>query len=192
MNNHLQTENSVDRFIAAISGAMVNLQEAGEIAAKAMAENPHFIDEVCAKCPDMTPGFIRKMEAIGLKKLHPQLAINESPGVKRLIRLPLAIQDRHTKEPVALLIRTETGWDTLRADVRSLSPDQARQVISDDNIRSESEQRLWLENEAAKRAAPPAPVVDCGYKIIGNKVRFTACTMSRADLARLLARMEEH
>lgn len=185
-----EPKNLADRFIAAVFGAISSLQEAGDIAAQAIESNPNFIDEVCDKCQDITPAFIRKMQLIGLKKLHPRLAISEAPGVRRLARLPFHIQSQYATNPVPLLIRTPGGWEILQADVRTLTPDQAKQVFSDENVRDEAEQRLWLEDQAAQRVAPKTNG-DCPYRIVGRTVVVLQPTkFDRSDLIAILGRLE--
>jgi hypothetical protein len=184
-NNH----DLVDRFIQSVLGAMANLQEAGEIAAQAIDQDQDWPDKVVDKCPDMTIAFIRKIEAVGRKKLHPRLVVNESPGVRRLARLPYSLQEKYSVNPVPLLINKNGNWETLQVDVRNLLPDQARQVFSDDGLRDSSGQRAWIEDKATKQVAPPATGIQ--YQIRGRKVRFLEpAEYSASELASILARIE--
>jgi hypothetical protein len=188
-DQHLE-KNTVNAFVEAVFGALANLVTAGEIAAKCIAEDPGWIDKVIDKCPDMTIGFIRKMQAIGLKRLHPSLAINESPGVRRLIRLPYPLQEQYAKMPIPLLIKSNGGCETLQVDVRNLTREQSRQVFADDHVRDDAEQRAWIEDRAAQHAAPHQ-VENSPYRIVKGEVIIMApCRLARADLLSLLTRLE--
>lgn len=164
--------------------------KAGEIAAMASESDPNWIDDVCDKCPDITPECVKRFIDIGRKKLHPRLAISEAPGVRRLRRLPYAVQEKFSNEPLELLVSSGSGWETLRVDVRNLTPDQAAQVLDEDGPRSIAAQRAYIEDRAAKRVAPPIRA-SLPYRIVGKKlVVMTGCTLERKDLTKILGEME--
>lgn len=183
------TKSQPQQFIDLVLQGTQCLYEAGVIAAQAIDADPDFIDKVCDLCPDMTAEFVKRMELIGRKRLHPQLAISETPGVRRLRRLPYGLQEKHVKTPLPVLVRTESGWDVLKIDVRNLTPAQSVQVMADDHIRSEAEQRAFLEDRAAVNAVPKGH--NPPYRVTGNRlVIIEPCQLSRKELATLLAEME--
>ena len=181
--------NRVTEFIDAINSGMASLARAGEIAAEAIKENPKFIDDVCDACPDITPETVRRFEAIGLKQLHPRLAISEAPGVQKLRKMPYKLQERYSVEPIPLLINNSGKWDTIIVDVRNLTSDQAKQVFNCERIRSEAEQRAWIEDRASKKAAPMTRA-NLPYRHDTKKlVVMEPCTFDRKELATILAEM---
>jgi hypothetical protein len=185
-----QQSNPVELFIHHVMQGMQCWLDAGMVAAKAIELNPAFIDEVCDKCPDITPEVVKRFQMIGLKKLHPQLAISESAGVRRLRKMPYALQVKHVKEPVELLIKTESGHEVLKVDVRNLTPDQAAQVFDEEGIRTAAAQRAYIEDKAAKKVAPPAQA-NLPYRVVGKKLVIVhPCSLDRKEIANLLAEME--
>lgn len=180
-----------NQFVKLVMEGIDAWTRAGEIAARAIAENPNFIDEVCDACPDITPEAVKRFQAIGLKKLHPQLAISEAPGVRRLRKLPFALQEQFVKAPIELVVlRDKGGVEVLKVDVRNLTPDQAAQVFTEDDIRSAAEQRAYIEDRNAKRIAPPTRA-NLPYRHDSKKlIVMEPCTFSRKELAKILAEME--
>ena len=184
------TTSEVKEFVQLIARGVECWARAGEIAAKAIAANPDWIDEVCAAEPMLTPQFVRKFERIGLRQLHPKAMIGEAPGVRKLRKLPYALQVKYLSEPVPVLIHGREGWETLGVDVWNLAESQAAQVFDRDGIRTEAAQRAWL---AARDAERPAPIVaEAPYRVLPRgKVFFTGpCTMDRKELARILSQLD--
>lgn len=189
MNTSLQKNDptdEIDLFINACADLLENLERVGVLAAQAIARDPQFPDKVHARCPDLTPPFIRRMEAVGLGKLHAKLALAECPGVSRLKRLPLAIQERYVENPVPLLIQQNNGgWDTLQVDVRNLTSEQARQVFSTDGVRDESAQRAWIETRRFSDHVPKAQ--DLPYRILQKELVVTEpCRFNKRSLLRII------
>ena len=183
-------KHQAQNFVELVLKGMEAWTKAGEIAARAAEDDPEFVDNVCDAHPDFTPEFVKRFVLIGQKKLHPQLLINESPGVRRLRRLPYEVQEKHAHDPVALLIKTEKGFDTIQVDVRNLTPDQAGQIFSDDGVRSEAGQRAFLEDKFAKRMAPPVKS-NLPYRVSGKKlIVLVPCQFDKRELTKLLLELE--
>lgn len=179
------------QFVDLVMQGIAAWVKAGELAAKAVEDDPDFIDMVCEMNPDISEETVNRFVLMGQKKLHPQLCLSESPGVRRLRRLPYAVQEKYVANPVDLVIKDEDGKATiLKVDVRNLKPDQAAQVIGPDGIRTQAEQRAWMEEAAAKRTVPPVNG-DVPHRIVGRElVILHPCRIPRRDLARILADME--
>jgi|SRR5581483_9663783 len=194
MSKALQTTtDSVQTFINLFHGAQSSLIALGEHTAASIDADPDFADKVCLAYPELTMEFIHKCELVGRKKLHPRLVISEGPGVSRLRRMPLALQEKFISQPLPLVIRKDNNVEILNVDLLNLSADQAKQVFDCEKqeVRSEAAQRAWLEDQAAK-ALPPTPKgINLPYRITGGKlVVMETCTFTRKDLAKLLAEME--
>lgn len=187
----LQKQQLAKQFIDLVIQGIACWVRAGEIAAKAVEEDPKFIDRVCKSNPDITKETVNRFVLIGQRKLHPQLCLSETPGVKRLRRLPYPVQEKHVVTPVDLVIKDDGKVKVLNVDVRNLTPHQASQVFSADGIRTEAEQRAWLEDKAAKRAVPTVSS-DTPWRITRDRelVVSEPCRLSRRDVARILAEME--
>lgn len=178
------------RFIEAVMQGTQSLFEAGCIAAKAIDSDPNFVDRVCDLCPDITPEFVHRMELIGRKKLSVKLVFSEAPGIRRLRKLPLMLQEKYAVEPVPVLVNASAnGWEMLQMDIRNLSPDQARQAIGEDRIRSEGEQRAFIEDRALRDRAPQFDAEPFQIKR-GSLYILKPCTLSRKEVVGILSKME--
>ena len=177
----------IDEIITLINKGVECWFKAGQLIAKNMDENPDFVDEICDKCKDISPETIYRFEQIGRQQLYPNLLLNDSPGVRRLRRLPFDLQKKYATAPVTLLI---SGGETLEMDVRNLTPGQAAQVFSGDRLRTVAEQRAFLEDKKTTEAVVPASG-NLPYRIVGKTVVvMQSCRFTTGDLARLLAQME--
>lgn len=181
--------NYAKQFIDLVLQGLECWKQAGEIAAKAIADDPEFIDTVVSECPDITAETVRRFERIGLGQLHPQLCLSESPGVRRLRKLSYLLQERYATSPVELLVKADGKYDTLQVDVRNLTHDQAAQVFDANGLRSAAAQRAYIENAVLKRTDPPARG-NLPYRTVKDDlVIMQPCRISKKDLARILADM---
>lgn len=179
-----------ETFVELLTKSADDLVEAGKFAVAALERDPEFIDKVCDKCPDITDETVRRFIALGQKRLHPSMLFSEAPGIRRLRRLPYALQEQYNASPVEMQIRSESGWETLRVDVRNLTPAQAAQVFDCDSVRSPAAQRAYLEDVSAQKGVP-ASRSDLPYRVTGRGlVVLNPCTLTRKELARVLADME--
>lgn len=169
-----QSQNPIQLFISLVFQGYETWQQAGEIAAAEFKKNPKFVDEVCDLAPHVSEAWVHTFIKIGNKKLHPRLAMDASAGARRLRRLPYELQEKYCSETVPLLVKTDTGYDTLQMDFRNLTPDQAVQLFTDRNVRTAAEQRAWIEDRLTKRAAELAAAKDDAtttpYKVVGRHI----------------------
>jgi hypothetical protein len=182
----MSVQERIDCAAALIQQGMSAWVEAGKIIAELVDSDPLVLEEMSRK-KDIPLGVLERFEQIGRKQLHPQLLCYDAPGFRKMTKLPYLVQERYLSEPVSLLIKTETGWESLRVDVKNLTQDQADQVFTRYGVRDAAAQRAFIEDRAAKRVAPPANG-DLPYRIVGNKiVIMSACTLSTKELANILA-----
>jgi hypothetical protein len=183
MNLKKQNNEAVEEIISLINKGVECWQKAGQLIAKNMDENPDFVDQICDQCKDISLETIYRFEQIGRQQLYPNLLLNDSPGVRRLRRLPYNLQKKYANEPVTLLI---SGGETLETDVRNLTPNQAAQVFSGNRLRTISEQRAYIEDKKSSEEAVPASG-NLPYRIVGKTVVvMQSCKFTPGDLARLL------
>ena len=143
-----------------------------------------WVAEDVAEKLQIPPVFARNLERVGRKHLLPELIWGETPGRRRLARLPLSEQSRLMVEP--LPVATVKG-DVLQVGLDNLTPELCRQVFDGPRVRNLGEQRAWLEVESRK--VKPMGVAD--YEVVGRQlVIHSPCKMTRAQCARALAEME--
>jgi hypothetical protein len=179
--------NDIRNFAEHLRAGIENWTKAGEIAAKCCDADPQWPEKVVEQFGDINVDVIYAFERIGRGVLNPKLLLNDSPGCRKLRRLPKHYQDRFLSEPVNLLIKQDGNWETLKIDVRNLEPAQANQVFTNDGVRSEAQQRAWLEERATRESVQ----IDEAYRIAGkNLVVMSPCQFTRKQLTRLLMEME--
>ena len=181
------TNTDIDEVVKLINQGIESWIVAGKLVVKNVEKNPNFIDQVCDKYKDISPEILYRFEQIGRKQLNPRLLLNDSPGVRRLRRLPIEVQEKHAVEPVAVLI---SEGQTLQIDVRNLTPRQAAQVFNCDRLRSLAEQRAWIEDKKTEESTVPAQG-NLPYRIVGKTlIVMQGCKFTVRDLARIMAEME--
>lgn len=185
-----QTDQTIEQVLALIKQGVEAWVKAGKLVAQAVDEDPDFIDKVCAKCPDISPEVMLRFDQIGRNRLYPKLLLSDSPGVKKLFRLPYALQERYSEKPVELLISENDSTKTLHVDVRNLTADQARQVFDKSGVRSVAAQRAWLES--MKRSSPVVDAMaDVAYVISGKRIILKKdASFTARELARILSEIE--
>lgn len=180
----------ISRFSELVFGGMEMWMEAGKLVCEMLEENPDAIDLITEKCPNISPELVIRFEQIGRKQIHPQLLLSDAPGVQKLRKLPYQLQERFLVEPIEMLAKTENGWETLRVDIRNLSPRQAEQVFGKEGIRTAAAQRVFIEDRAAKSVAPMT-TANLPYRIVGRKlVVVEPCTFTAREMAQMLAEIE--
>lgn len=161
--------------------------EAGKLIAERMDENPEFIEQMASEYPELSTEVLYRFEQIGRNQIVPSLLLNDSPGVRKLRKMPYQLQVKHSNEPVQVTVR---DGSVLLVDVRNLTSDQASQVFAKDRIRTAAEQRALIED---KIAIEPASVerANLPYRIVGKElVVMTACRFTTTDLLRIAADLQ--
>ena len=164
--------------------------KAGKTLAEAVDKIPGFMALLEENCPQFPPRFLKRMVDLGRGALHEELMITASRGEECLARLPYSWQEKFVKQPVELLVKSSDQWDTLLVPVPDLTPEQCRQVFDGACVRTTAQQRVYLENQWARKTAPPQQV-NLPYRIVAGKlVVMVPVTFNRKELARLLSEME--
>lgn len=185
--NSPQKISHVENFVTLFQRGYDAWIEAGKLVASALEEDPDFADKVHAKHPEISCDTVYAFDRLGRKELHPKLLISDSPGAKKLRRLPYGYQEKYSDNPVPLLVKTEKGWETLKASVFNLTSEQANQVFDADGVRPEAAQRTWLECKSSKAIIQ----VDDAWRVTGRKlIVMQPCQFTAGQLARMLADME--
>lgn len=178
----------IEQFTQLVQRGIDAWTEAGRLLVKMIEDNPNAKAEIVEACPDITEEILSRFEAIGRNQLHPKTLLNNSPGMRRLRSLPFSDQTRYLNSPVPVLVRTESGVDTLQVAVQNLTHQQALQVFASGTVRSPEAQRAYLESRRAVAQSKIKTVAP--YVIKGGRVTFNAgCEMSARELATILAQL---
>jgi hypothetical protein len=178
----------MDEFVKLVMAGIEAWFKAGEIVARNMDANPDWVDEVCRRCPEITPETVLAFDRVGRRKLHPRLLASNKPGAVRMRSLPFELQEKYLKEPVPVIVKQGKEVETLAVSVWNLTSEQCRQVFDGDTIRSEGAQRAWLESK--RKPAIPFEVTE-PYRISGHTlVVLEPCKLSCKQLLSLAAQMQ--
>lgn len=139
-------DNTVEQFMECLYEGVRAWEKAGKILISMMKHNPGIKDRILQDHPEVSASILAKLEAVGRGQLQPELLLSDSAPYKAARLLPMSDQRNlvHTGK-VALLIDTVKGPDVIHADFKSLTPKQVSQVFAKDHIRTEAEQRLFIE-----------------------------------------------
>lgn len=149
--------------------------------------------------------FWKRLEAVGLGSLHPQLATIGGRAARLLGKLPLDEQGKYLQERLPLVVARGRGWDLRLVDVAEMTNDQKTQVfkVGPDGavtVRSEEAQKKWLADRAAKRLLEKAQgealkkVERAGWKVemgrVWVKPHLVEQGLTRAQVERMLKDLE--
>lgn len=168
-------------------------RQAGQLIAQDLDEAEDFESAKDDLCSSLNIGedIVMRFYAIGKRMTYAPLLIADGPGVIALLKCPYELQERYATEPLDVLVRKGDDWTTLKITARNLTPDQAKQVFKNGEIRSIAAQRAFIEGRATLRYNPnvtqEAPYVIRNHRlVIRNGPTFTA-----SELLRILAAMEK-
>jgi len=186
----IEHNSAVDKFAALVNEGIQCWVSAGEIVAKNMDSDPEFIDKVNEKYPQFTHEILMRFEQIGRKSLIPELLVSDCPGYTKLRRLPYEYQAKLLNSGVETLIRTPSGWDSLKIAPINLTRNQADLVFAKDRIRSIAEQRAVIEGNGIKKYVPTLQS-EMPYRIRGGRLFITdPVELTKQDLKKILAQMK--
>ena len=181
------TKSAIKQFVSLFQEGYEAWVKAGKLVAGQLEQDPDFAEKVHAECPEISVDTVYAFDRLGRKELHPKLLVSDSPGAKKLRRLPYSVQEKLTDSPVSVLIKTERGWDTLNVSVFNLTAEQASQVFDSDCVRNEAQQRAFIESKCSKALIQ----VDEPYRVSGRKLLvMQPCQLTAKQLARILSEME--
>jgi hypothetical protein len=183
------TKNRIDQFIELFKQGVDAWIKAGEILVELVEDDPHTYDYIIQKCPTLNAGILGRFEQMGRKTLHPQLLLTASPGFDKLRKLPFSMQERYIKEPVPIIVHTESGTDVLLVEAKNMTKEQANQVFAPGRIRTEGEQKAWLMQQRSMAAKPIGTNVSA-WRIKGGRVEFQAgASLTAGELATIITQL---
>ena len=186
-----QQNAKIAEFAQAVSDGMEAWQRAGEIMVELVDADPHVYDYIAQQCPSMTPGMLNTFERIGRGQILPALAMDNSPGSRKLKSLPISLQQRFETEPIPLIVLTNTGdVDVLMVKREDMTAAQANQAFRNGRLSTEGEQRAWIEDFKMKAsAAKPAGSQAASWEIKGKELIVGNVRFSQKQLLSFAAQM---
>jgi hypothetical protein len=164
--------------------------KAGEVIVELVEDDPNVYDEILAACPMLTPSVLSTFEKIGRGLLYAPLAMDGSPGGKRLQSLPLSQQVKYESEPLPLIVHTDSGTDVLRVRAKDMTKDQAAQVFANGRVRTEGEQKAYLMQLRSMAARPVNNSPAAPWSIKSGRVIFQqGASLTAGELAMIVAQL---
>jgi len=182
----------IEAFRKALGASVDNIVEASRIYVEALDENPRNAEVFADKFRDFVPPSAwSRFEAVGRKWMHPKLLMGGMADRKKgniVKRLPYSLQERiFDRERFALLL---PGGDTMQIDVLEATVNQADQLCNKTGLRSQSEQKSWLEEKFISDSLKKEHVEVMPYTIGDGRVSFRRnVSLTRAEVRRLLQEM---
>jgi len=185
-----QKSQKIEELISLFTVGIDTWKKAGEILVELVEADSGVYEEIISKCPMITPNALANFERMGRGLLYPPLAMDGSPGGKKLQALPLSQQVKYESEPIPLIVHTENGTDVLMVRAKDMTRDQAAQVFGKGRIRTEGEQKALLI-EMRSKATPSRPSENiAAWKIRNGRVEFvTGATLSAGELATIITQL---
>lgn len=167
---------------------MQNLNKMAKIYVDAIIKDPEIKIEFREKFKDIPVEFWVRLEKVGRGSIIPQLFDNVTLAGSKLQRCPVSDQEKFIDHvPVV----TSTG-DVLRVSIDALRPNQIKQVFAKDHVRSESEQRAFVESNKTITAQEENKnkVVSVPYFVKKNKLYISRGTvLTKQELVKILEDM---
>ena len=164
--------------------------QAGKLLVEAL-DNGSTLNELADES-GVSKDILSRFEQVGRNALYPKLLASTSPGANALKICGYSEQKEFCENPVTLVVCKNGTFDNLLVNVDALTSHQAKQVFTRGHVRSEAEQRAYLEDVAeVERKKKINEIEDsAGYIIKGNKVMFKKnVTISKDELIKILGKV---
>jgi len=185
-----QQNAKIAEFSQAVADGMEAWQRAGDIMVELVDADPHVYDYIGQQCPSMTPGMLNTFERIGRGQILPALAMDNSPGSRKLKSLPISLQQRFETEPIPLIVMRNDEPDVLLVKREDMTAAQANQAFRNGRLSTEGEQRAWIEDYKMKSStAKPAGSEAASWEIRGKVLVVGNVRFSQKQLLSFAAQM---
>jgi hypothetical protein len=162
----MKSNETTEMFVAMLYEGVAAWEKAGKLLVKLIARNPDIKFRIVKEHPEISMGVLARLEMVGRGTVKPEFLLSDAAPYQSVRKLPVSDQEGLLKNPtVPLVIREEGRTEVLKVDFRNLQAVQVRQVFASDHIRSEAEQRAWIE-------AHNAPVMQRDWAIEDGMVVF--------------------
>jgi hypothetical protein len=187
---NIEQNSKITELAQAIKDGGDAMQRAGNIMVELVDADPHVYDYIVQQCPSMTPGMLNTLERIGRGQILPALAMDNSPGSRKLKSLPISLQQRFETEPIPLIVMRNDEPDVLLVKREDMTAAQANQAFRNGRLSTEGEQRAWIEDYKMKaNTAKPAGSEAASWEIRGKVLVVGNVRFSQKQLLSFAAQM---
>jgi len=139
-------EKIVDQIKKNFSDINEKILNIGKCYLKCFAAGEEYVEKLKEAFPDIPNSKWGLFGLVGMNKIAPGLVVYGGTGFNLIKRLPVSEQERLLTKSIEVLTIDKNGkTDIIKAEFKTLSYEQQKQVISFDHIRNLSEQRTHIE-----------------------------------------------
>lgn len=184
----IKLEPTARKFAEAVKIGIDAFLEAGRIVAEAIDLDPKFPEKIAELSKgQFSAKFVRRFEKLGRGYVIPQLIFCwDRPGIVKLRQLSPAMQNHYLSNGIEVVV---AGGDFLLVDPKHLTKFQVKQVFEGDEIRTQAEQRAWLESQKSENNLKGTEVVEATFTICKSKGQIVfnrPCHFDIDDLMKIL------
>lgn len=165
--------------------------DAGKLLVKVL-DSGESLESVANRC-GLSKDVLYRFEQIGRSQLYPKLLASTSEGARALSLCGFSEQKQFSESPIPVLIEGNGKYEVLNIEMDNLTPRQVKQVFCRGHVRTNAEQRAWIEDQKAKEKAKyiDESAITMPYVIRGKTVQFVrGAEMTKQELTAILARMK--
>jgi hypothetical protein len=151
----LQTRNhQIDSFISKVEMGVQWFKDAGEMLVRMLDKNPDIFTDILAQSnvPWITRDVLQVFESIGRNKLAVEAMFLPQHVLKRIIELPLSVQEGIATQPVPVVSGLREGTHSvIQKPAAKLTRNEAERAIGPKGIRPIDEQTVFVKSDAVDR-----------------------------------------
>lgn len=160
----LITTSEVREFVHLVNTGIESWVKAGELLVKMVEADAGVRSRILKACPSISMQTLMAFERMGRRQVYPYLLLETCVASKKLLELPVELQEKYIKEPVEVLCDWRNGPVVRRINLRSLTRAEAERVFCQTGVRPIEEQRKMLFPVEVvldkSKKLPPVPVLD--------------------------------
>jgi hypothetical protein len=134
-------EKAVEYLVLKINGIQKSIMETAKEFVMYCEAFPNIIDELLDRNIPRT--LLTTLDGIGRGKIYEGLLFESGSQYRRLQKCPISEQEKYFNQPIAVVL---ADGDKLNIKIENLTPAQAKQVFANDHVRTDAEQRAYLES----------------------------------------------
>jgi hypothetical protein len=186
-------EEIAQRLDKAMEGLSRSMDLAGRLVVEIVDAFPDASERLQRRSPNVPPRFWKMLEKVGRGVLDGRVALG-CPHSFQLQRLPLSEQRKALDETLVLAL---PDGDTCKIRLQDATPEQARQLLGEQGVRSVEQQAQWVRTHETK-TAPRAQRAMISYEpnVKRGELRIIArgpgeLIFKKSELIDLLRRLEK-
>lgn len=182
-------QEALDGFKGKFSAATEAILDASRFYVQAITEKPERAELFREAMPMFTETRWRLIENIGRGNALPDLFTAPPSVLRQLEAMPISAQQVFSAKGAPLLL---PNGDSINVTMGRMTPEQARQLVAYDHVRTLAEQKVWLEKEKHRAVTLHSRRIETGYKIEKGQIVITSdgtLVLTRKQLLAILAEM---